>query len=106
MRYGFIVHLSDRSGARFKYFAQYASSEGEALEVFHIDSISNNDTDLTISKVIPATKFEWEHFDWHGDCYNPPNSKHGMPKRKPNNQNSNSKPNVFKKQSRYKVKLK
>lgn len=107
MRYGFIVHASDSSGAKYKYFAQYASSIEEAQEAFHIETISKNESDLIVTNIVPATQFEWEHFDWHGDCYNPPNSKHGMPKRKPNNnQNQNSKPNVFKKSNRYKVKFK
>ena len=109
MRYGFIVHALDHFGGVYRYFAQFAKDEGEAKKAFHIETVSNNDCGLTISKVVPATKFEWEHFDWHGDCYNPPNSKHGMQKRKPNtkqNQNSNSKPNKFKKSSQYSVKLK
>lgn len=107
MQYGFIVHVIDKSGSAYRYFAQYAQNEEEARNAFHIDSIINNDTSLVITSVIPATKFEWEHFDWHGDCYNSPNAKHGISKRKPNTkQNQKSKPSVFKKSNLYKFKFK
>ena len=103
MEYGFIVLFADFSGAKYRYYAQYSKNKEEAKQAFHIDRLLNNDWKLKIIEIKPAEKFDWDYFEWHGDCYNPPNAKHGVSKK--NKTSKSEKPQVRKKSSPYSVRF-
>ncbi len=91
MHYGYNVFCSDGLW-EYRFYAKDSVSEAEAIEEFNTAKLENGRTDLIIVRITEGSKFEWEHYDIHGDCFKSPNAKYGVPNRRKLNKKTMPKP--------------